>query len=198
VLAVVIISSAAVSLAVSHGRYKKPAVASPSANKPLKAAHVKQEHVFPHREPASPSNDVGETQCVQKPNVADAVIVYEAQSRYPDIDDAERETLARLVWLEARGEGERGQQAVAEVVMNRVSDPRFPDTVNGVVFQTDPCLQFAPSGMIPHTTPQQAQYDAVDEALYGEPVLETDYVYFNTLPVTTVGVIRIGNHYFSK
>ena len=36
-------------------------------------------------------------------------------SRYAPITVDERETLARLVWLEARGEPAEGQQAVAEV-----------------------------------------------------------------------------------
>ena len=39
------------------------------------------------------------------------------------------------VYYEARGENKRGQEAVAQVVMNRVRNPHFPKTVCGVVFQ---------------------------------------------------------------
>jgi spore germination cell wall hydrolase CwlJ-like protein len=39
------------------------------------------------------------------------------------------------VYYEARGETKRGQEAVAQVVMNRVKNPHFPKTVCGVVFQ---------------------------------------------------------------
>lgn len=39
------------------------------------------------------------------------------------------------VYYEARGEAKRGQEAVAQVVMNRVKNPHFPKTVCGVVFQ---------------------------------------------------------------
>ena len=41
--------------------------------------------------------------------------------------------LAEALYFEARGETLRGQFAVAEVILNRVSSPRYPDTVCGVV-----------------------------------------------------------------
>lgn len=37
----------------------------------------------------------------------------------------EREVLARTIWGEARGEGRRGMQAVANVIMNRFRRPRW-------------------------------------------------------------------------
>lgn len=43
--------------------------------------------------------------------------------------------LAVAVFFEARGETTTGQYAVAEVIMNRVEDDRYPDTVCGVVFE---------------------------------------------------------------
>jgi spore germination cell wall hydrolase CwlJ-like protein len=43
--------------------------------------------------------------------------------------------LTDAVYFEARGETPRGQAAVAQVVMNRVANPKFPKTVCGVVFQ---------------------------------------------------------------
>ena len=43
--------------------------------------------------------------------------------------------LAAAIFFEARDQPLSGQQAVAEVVMNRVESPRFPDTVCDVVFQ---------------------------------------------------------------
>ncbi|ODA67286.1 Spore cortex-lytic enzyme precursor [Methyloligella halotolerans] len=47
----------------------------------------------------------------------------------------ERRCLATAIYFEARGEPVRGQLAVAQVVMNRVRSPKFPDTVCGVVYQ---------------------------------------------------------------
>ena len=43
--------------------------------------------------------------------------------------------LANAVYFEARGEPVRGQIAVAQVVMNRVFSPFYPNDVCGVVYQ---------------------------------------------------------------
>ncbi len=43
--------------------------------------------------------------------------------------------LALNVYHEARGEPPEGREAVAHVVLNRVEDPRFPDTVCRVILQ---------------------------------------------------------------
>lgn len=44
--------------------------------------------------------------------------------------------LAENIYFEARGESLRGQYAVAEVTMNRLASPHFPDTVCDVVHDT--------------------------------------------------------------
>lgn len=46
------------------------------------------------------------------------------------------ELLARLINGEARGEPYIGQVAVGAVIMNRVKDPSFPNTIAGVIYQT--------------------------------------------------------------
>ena len=43
--------------------------------------------------------------------------------------------LAEALYFEARGESVKGQFAVAEVILNRVASPLYPDTVCGVVHQ---------------------------------------------------------------
>ena len=43
--------------------------------------------------------------------------------------------LANVIYHEARGESRKGQIAVGYVVLNRVKDPRFPNTVRGVIWQ---------------------------------------------------------------
>lgn len=52
-------------------------------------------------------------------------------------DNKQRELtcLAKNVYYEARGEPLEGQFGVAEVTMNRVLDPRYPETVCEVVYQ---------------------------------------------------------------
>ena len=59
----------------------------------------------------------------------------------------EQQCLAEVMYYEARGEGEDGQKAVAEVVMARVQSRYYPDSVCGVVHQgatrTDKACQFS-------------------------------------------------------
>jgi len=45
------------------------------------------------------------------------------------------ECLARAIYFEARGEPELGQMAVAQVIINRVKNPDYPDDICGVVYQ---------------------------------------------------------------
>lgn len=78
------------------------------------------------------------------------------------ITENERETLARLVYLEARGQSYLGQKAVVEVVLNRVLSDEFPNTIDDVIYQKN---QFSPAKYIETTTPTQIQYDVVDEVL---------------------------------
>lgn len=49
----------------------------------------------------------------------------------------EQQCLANAIYFEARGESTRGQAAVAQVVLNRVRNPTYPDTICGVVYQND-------------------------------------------------------------
>jgi spore germination cell wall hydrolase CwlJ-like protein len=57
------------------------------------------------------------------------------RARPPQVGERELTCLAQALYHEARGEGRAGQLAVAEVVLNRVESPRFPDTICGVVRQ---------------------------------------------------------------
>lgn len=50
---------------------------------------------------------------------------------------AEGQCLAKAVYFEARGEAVDGQLAVAQVILNRVKSPKFPDTICGVVYQNE-------------------------------------------------------------
>lgn len=52
-------------------------------------------------------------------------------------DDGEARCLAQAVYFEARSEPLEGQLAVAQVVLNRVQDRRYPSTVCEVVFQNE-------------------------------------------------------------
>jgi len=119
-------------------------------------------------------------------------------SRYAEIEITEEdiETLARLVWLEARGEPFEGQVAVVEVVLNRILSPSFPDTVEAVVYQKN---QFSPAAYIPETTPTETQYRAVAAAIEGsDPITDADVVYFSVGAYNERVYTTIGNHIFCR
>lgn len=47
----------------------------------------------------------------------------------------EQQCLASGIYFEARGEPVKGQAAVAQVILNRVRNPAYPNTICGVVYQ---------------------------------------------------------------
>lgn len=51
------------------------------------------------------------------------------------LDSEERTCLAQAIYYEARSEPRIGQLAVADVVLNRVASPLYPNSICGVVFQ---------------------------------------------------------------
>ena len=67
------------------------------------------------------------------------VVEYEILQRSPayELSEADYDTLLRIVEAEAGGEDENGKLLVANVVLNRVDSPLFPDTVREVGYQQD-------------------------------------------------------------
>jgi spore germination cell wall hydrolase CwlJ-like protein len=51
--------------------------------------------------------------------------------------EKEQRCLATGIYFESRGESTKGQAAVAQVILNRVKNPAYPNTVCGVVYQND-------------------------------------------------------------
>ena len=120
----------------------------------------------------------------------------ETPSKYSGISvsEEEYELLAKIVYLEARGECAEGQQAVVEVIFNRVLDPRFPDTVEGVIYAPG---QFCTVPMLDSAYPNEAQYAAIEAAIESEGIVG-DAIYFATRPLTKNCMREIGCHYFCK
>ena len=59
---------------------------------------------------------------------------YQGESQ-AEFEERERRCLATAIYFEARGEPLQGQVAVAQVILNRVRSPLFPETICGVVYQ---------------------------------------------------------------
>lgn len=84
---------------------------------------------------------------------------------------SEYQTLLQIVEAEATGEDQMGKLLIANVILNRVKDPRFPDTIEGVVWQEiGGSAQFQPTidGRIYSVEITQDTIEAVDRAIAGE------------------------------
>lgn len=89
------------------------------------------------------------------------------------LDEENYEILLRIVESEAGGEDEDGKLLVANVVLNRVNNDKFPDTVQDVVFQrSGGVTQFSPvsSGKIWKVEISEETIQAVERAIYGEDI----------------------------
>ncbi len=110
--------------------------------------------------------------------------------------------LAHLVYAEARGESYTGQVAVASVVLNRVKNNSFPNTVAGVIYQPG-AFSVVADGQI-NLTPNQTAIAAAQDAINGwDPTYGCIY-YFNPSTATSKWiwsrkqVVTIGKHIFCK
>ncbi len=113
----------------------------------------------------------------------------------------DRYLLAKVIYAEARGESYTGQVAIGAVVLNRVEDSRFPNTIAGVIYQ--PWAFTAVNDGQINLEPDQTAYQAADDALNGwDPTYGSVY-YYNPATATskwiwsTTYVTQIGNHIFA-
>lgn len=81
--------------------------------------------------------------CNEIPPAEEFEVEYEAGfvERAIDIDYEDAQMLMKIAQAEAEIDGEEGMAMVMAVVLNRVEDERFPDSIEGVIFQDN---QFSP------------------------------------------------------
>lgn len=117
------------------------------------------------------------------------------EPRYPQVQLTEEEVdlMARLIWVEARGESAEGQQAIAEVILNRLVTEGFPKTIEEIIFEKN---QFPSTAFLEDAEPGQAQYDAIQDALTGPYVLPIDVVHFAQYAENEKVWGQIGGHIF--
>lgn len=122
------------------------------------------------------------------------------------VSQADLDCMAEALYHEARGEGARGQQAVAEVILNRVDSRAFPSSVCGVVRQPS---QFSYRNRgVPAMNNRSAYQRAraiAEAALTGHPrTLTGGATYFHTPAVRPAWSRRferttqIGSHIFYR
>ncbi len=115
-----------------------------------------------------------------------------------DLTYEEQLLIAKVIYAESRGEPAEGQQAVAEVVLNRYISGGFGDSIYGVVY-SEGAFNSVTLGYVDIETnvPGQAQYDALERALYGTNILPKDIYYFATESTAPDDYhCQIENHYF--
>lgn len=103
------------------------------------------------------------------------VVDYEVleQTMQYQLSDKDHEALMRIVEAEAGGEDQNGKLLVANVVLNRVNNENFPDTVWEVVMQKEQGIaQFSPTvdGRYHSVKISEDTKEAVERALYGEDI----------------------------
>lgn len=116
-------------------------------------------------------------------------------SRYPDMkltaDDLY--LIASIIWLEARGESFEGQQAIAEIVFNRMASGCFSDTVRGTILAEG---QFRTTKFLDDAKPGELQYKAIEKAISGPNVLPIDVYFFARTKTNDHVWGQIGGHVF--
>jgi len=110
--------------------------------------------------------------------------------------------LARIIHGESRGEPYVGKVAVGAVVLNRVKDSRFPNTIAGVIYQPG-AFDAVSDGQI-NLAPDNTSIKAARDALNGwDPTYGCIY-YWNPATATSRWiwsrpiVTQIGKHVFAK
>lgn len=132
--------------------------------------------------------------------MAEKEVVVEPEPEEPPATLAtqeEIELIALCVMAEAEGECEYGQRLVIDVILNRVDDPHFPDTIYDVIYQKN---QFA--GMYGDRITRCYVKDELVQLVREELENRTDYdvVFFRTGHYHSYGVpmFQVGAHYFSS
>lgn len=90
-------------------------------------------------------------------------------------DEEDLEALCRIVEAEAASEDSDGKLLVANVVLNRVKNEKFPNSIKEVILQQkNGVAQFSPvgSGRFYRVEISEETYSAVERALKGEDISE--------------------------
>ena len=112
--------------------------------------------------------------------------------------------MARAINGEARGEPYEGQVAVGAVILNRVKDSRFPNTIAGVIYQPGAFTAVADGQINVPIDESSTVVKAARDALNGWDPTEGAVYYFNPDTATNGWIwsrpltVQIGNHRFCK
>ena len=126
-------------------------------------------------------------------------ISYATTSHTSDI-----QLMARAINGEARGEPYEGQVAVGAVILNRVKDSRFPNSISGVIYQSGAFTAVSDGQINAPIDEDSTVYKAAQDAMNGWDPTGGCVYYFNPDTATNSWiwsrphVITIGKHRFCK
>lgn len=104
--------------------------------------------------------------------------------------------LARTIYAEGRGEPYTGQVAIGAVILNRIRNAAFPNTVSGVVYQKHAFTAVSDGqiNLTPNDTAMRAARDAINgwdptggALYYYNPAVATSAWIFDRQTVTVIG-----------
>lgn len=138
------------------------------------------------------------------PKTLSAMGIYtsSAASTTSSTNSSDLNLLSRLIYAESRGEPYEGQVAVAAVVLNRVNNSSFPNSVAGVIYQSG-AFSVVSDGQI-NLQPDSTARKAAQDALNGWDPSYGSIYYFNPNTATNGWIwsrpyVRtIGKHRFCK
>lgn len=112
------------------------------------------------------------------------------------ITKSEAQLLAQIVYLEARGEGDKGEQAVIETVFNRVASKKFPNSITKVLSQKN---QFSTYRYRYKAKVRSNELENIDKVLNGQTNrVSKKVLFFGTRPYNRKVEWRYKNHYFCR
>ena len=112
--------------------------------------------------------------------------------------------MARAINGEARGEPYEGQVAVGAVILNRVKDSRFPNSISGVIYQPGAFTAVSDGQINAAISEGSTVYKAAQDAMNGWDPTSGCVYYFNPSTATNKWiwsrplVKTIGKHRFCK
>ena len=116
----------------------------------------------------------------------------ELETKYTEYDF---ELLARVIEAEAGGESDYHKLCVGTVVMNRVDSEKYPDTIEGVIYQPGQ-YQCVTNSHI-NKEPSESSYEAAESILDGRRMFRSSVVYQAEFIQGKV-VEKVGNTYFCE
>lgn len=103
-------------------------------------------------------------------------------------------TLACLAWAQARYQPVEVQQAVLEVILNRLTSDEYPNTVDKVLWWSE---TFGSVHYLQNATPDLPQYRAVTAAMYGPYILPKDVLYYAPWQIGGDVWGQVGDYWFA-